>query len=179
MTKLELGIIISKVFALFYFLKALSNLSSTLYPFIFHNSTPLLDLHTWTLLAIYPFSFLLLSSIFWLGSGIIGKKIAGKDEQKSIGALKHEDLLVCVFVGFGCLLLYKTIPVITTPLSILFSDPETQKRYTYDNKMTKDMIESFLYFILSMFFIFGANGLQKTVSKIRDLGKELRDLGKE
>lgn len=171
MTKLELGTIISKVFALYYFFKALYGLMPTIMSVLFNYNETSMNEHVLFFVMIQVISPTIIFLLFWIGAEKIGKKIAGKDEQKNILNLKHEDLMVSIFVGFGCFLLYSALPPIVDTLSILFGDDEIRNRYIENNKMTKDITQSSLYFILSMYFIFGASGLQKIVFTLRNLGK--------
>ena len=174
MTKLELGTIISKVFALYYFFKLFSILTFSVLPLILHVEDISMNSDLWVLTITSLIAPLVLSMLFWFGAEKVGKKIAGKNDQKDIGMLKHEDLMACIFVGFGCFLLYSVISAIAEPLSVFFSNDEIRRRYTSSQEMTQDMIQSSLYLFLSMCFIFGANGLQKTVFWLHGLGNKLK-----
>lgn len=168
MTKLELGTIISKVFALYYFFEALSAIMPSIMG-LYGSGINQYILFVLMTQFIAPFVMFIL---FWFGAEMIGKRIVGKDNQKDIGTFKNKELIACVFVGFGCLFLYKIVPIVADPLYVLFSNPETRKRYVNNGEMTKDMIQASLYFVLSMYFIFGASGLQKTVFWLRGLGNK-------
>jgi hypothetical protein len=115
-------------------------------------------------------SFMALAIGFWLGAEKLGKLIAGKDGSKTISPFPPEQFMAGVFVAFGCLLLSKVIPDISELLAIVVSDEATQKVKMQNLNLIEKVVGIGLYSTLSLLFILGANGLQKGVFMLRNLG---------
>jgi len=169
MTKAELGTIISKVFAIFYFFKSVWILLTNILPLLFQPEYQGEQyILAWFLISFLSFSALALG--FWFGAEKLGKLIAGKNDTKTIASFSPEQFMAGVFVAFGCLLLSYAIPDVSELLAIAFSDEATQKIKMQNLNLTEKIVSIGLYSILSLLFILGANGLQRAVFMLRNLG---------
>lgn len=169
MTKSELCAIISKTFALFYALKAFSVLMMSFLPLLFYPDTRTFEPHIMALFASNLIGFALLACPFWFGSEKLGTLIAGKNHDKNISMISAENLLTCVFVGFGCLLFSFAIPDIAELISLAFHDEMVSKIKIQNINIVEKSVTIGLYVILSLIFILGANGLQRSVSLLRQM----------
>lgn len=169
MTKAELGAIISKVFAIFYFFKSVWILLTNILPLFFQPEYQGEQyVIVWFVTSFLSFSALAIG--FWFGAEKLGQLIAGKDNTKAISPFPPEQFMAGVFVAFGCLLLSNVIPDVSELLAIAFSDETTQKIKMQNLNLTEKLVSIGLYSILSLLFMLGANGLQKGVFMLRNIG---------
>ncbi len=172
MTKAELGEIISKVFALYYFFQAAWVLTTRLLSPLFHGGTHLIDPY---ILLSYTVSLLFFVAIalgFWFGAEKLGSLIAGQNPDKVITTAPAQHFMACVFVGFGCFLFSFIIPDLAELISLAFHDETVQKIKIQNINMAEKAVKIALYFVLSLLFILGANGLQRGVMLLRQIGQK-------
>lgn len=171
MTKAELGAIIARTFAIFYFFKSAWILATNILPLFFQpNYQGQEYILVWFVTNFL--SFAALAAGFWLGAEKLGKLITGPNEDKVIAPFPAEHLMAAVFVAFGCLLLSKIIPDVSEILAVAFSDEATQKIKIQNLHLTEKTVSIGLYSFLSLLFIVGARGLQRAVFLLRNLGAE-------
>jgi len=171
MTKAELGAIISRVFALFYLLKAVWVITINILPLLFYQQTHQTEPFILVLYAsLIGFGILALG--FWFGAEKLGNLIAGKNHDKKVSVAPAEHFMACVFVGFGCFLFSYIIPDLSELISLVFHDETVQKIKMQNIHMTEKLVKIGLYSVLAIIFILGANGLQRSIIMLRQIGSK-------
>ncbi|MCL4676995.1 MAG: hypothetical protein KJ017_00200 [Alphaproteobacteria bacterium] len=171
MTKLELGALISRVFALF-FLVTSANMFVLIWPQLFALDEQGIKIIT-VLLAHFSF-WALLSAFFWFFSRTIGGLLAGPSSTNdSVPSIQPDAFMVGIFAGFGCYLIGQSIPDLADLAS------ELVYMWTTDTPSRRPglavvgaNLRILINLVMAMFFIFGARGLQKFVFSLRGIPRE-------
>lgn len=177
MTQSELGILISKCFAVYAGLKALWHLPALSSVFAFDMHREFVSAHIASLVFTGGYILLLIgvTFVFWCLPHLLGNRILPeKTRNKKITPLSFEQSVVLLFIAAGCLIFinmlsqlasvlkYILIKPVDIPYRDIFRDPHLQEQF----------LQVLLHTFLAGAFILGAEGLKNIVLKLRGRGRK-------
>ncbi len=119
------------------------------------------------LLALFVVKFIgysLMAVLFWFRAESLGKILAGSIPEKPITDGTVSDAMTCVFAGFGLYFFSFMVPIVAEIMGAFYFSG-TIKFYSWH--AAENFAKLFLYFTLSVYFLFGSAGLQRLVLKLR------------
>lgn len=165
MTKAELGAMICRVFALYFFFEAFqAMLLNGIYLF---NPARLAGEAGVYMLSLFMVQFIgygIIAVLFWFGAENLGKAVAGANPEKRITEGRASDAMTCVFVGFGLYFFSFMVPVLVEIMGVVYFSG-TFKFNSWH--AAENFAKLFLYFALAAYFLFGSAGLQRLVLNLR------------
>jgi|GEM_PF-1658347 hypothetical protein len=170
MTKAELGEIICKTFALYFFFKAAGLFLVNLAPPFFHPTPLEYWNYTFFVVTLRVIPFGLFSIILWFRARQIGRMIVGNDKNKVMSIVTADSLLSVVIYGFGFILLIPIIVDLSQMVSMIFYE-SSDRRLMHFEWLPRTIRLIFLC-LLSMSFIFGADGIKNIIHYIRHAGRD-------
>lgn len=180
MTKAELGEIIARTFALYFFFKAAGLFLVNIAPPFFHPE----PLEHWNyifltvVVQVIPFG--LFALILWVWAKRAGCLIAGDDKDKVISTLSADSFLSVVFAGFGLLLLIPIVVELSNMISMIFVESDDRPLTHFE--WLPRAIRLMFFGLLSLTFIFGIEGVKNIFYSIRQAGRDKytdKDAGKK
>lgn len=163
MTKHEIGMLISRIFALFFLVQCISR--TIVFPNFLTG-----DLY------LSAFSFLMiiiplgLFGIFWFKSNIIGSKIIQSAHNEKTDFPSYEVCMDISLVLFGFLLMSKAIPDIASLISYLTSDGMVEAPKLQGSMVLEYAVRILLYIACGLFMVLRAQSIAQILIKIKNIG---------